>query len=134
MNFRNLWIAAGLSVPLLVGADTDADKPKPGTAVAAASSIAPRKAILDQYCVGCHNDKAKVANLSLQNSDLATVGDHPDKWEKVIRKMRAGMMPPPGMRRPLRSPPITTCAIGWKRAWMRKPERIPIRVPWCCTG
>jgi len=56
--------------------------------------------MLDQYCVGCHNDKTKVANFSLESADIATVGDHPEIWERVIRKMRAGMMPPAGMPRP----------------------------------
>ena len=58
------------------------------------------RALLDQYCVTCHNDKVKTANLSLQNLDLAFAGDHPEIWERVIRKLRAGMMPPPGMPRP----------------------------------
>jgi hypothetical protein len=56
--------------------------------------------LLNQYCVGCHNGKAKVANFSLENADLGAVGDHPEIWERVIRKMRAGMMPPPGLPRP----------------------------------
>ncbi|MEP7352145.1 MAG: DUF1592 domain-containing protein [Acidobacteriota bacterium] len=57
-------------------------------------------AVFNQYCVGCHNDKARASNFSLEKADLATVGDHPEVWERVIRKMRAGMMPPPGMPRP----------------------------------
>ena len=62
---------------------------------------APRnRALLDQYCVVCHNDRAKTANLSLEHLDLATVGDHPELWEKVVRKLRAGVMPPPDVRRP----------------------------------
>jgi len=59
-----------------------------------------QRALLDQYCVTCHNDRAKTANLSLANLDLATVGDHPELWEKVVRKLRAGVMPPPDVRRP----------------------------------
>jgi hypothetical protein len=59
-----------------------------------------QKAILDKYCVTCHNDRVRTANLSLQNADLARVGEHADLWEKVIRKMRAGVMPPPDMPRP----------------------------------
>src|SRR5579863_199470 len=64
-----------------------------GTAVA-------QRALLDQYCVTCHNDKAKIDNFSLQKEDINAVGDHPEVWERVIRKMRAGMMPPPGLPRP----------------------------------
>ena len=61
---------------------------------------AAERALLNQYCVVCHNDKLKTANLSLQSADINSVGDHPETWEPVIRKMRAGMMPPPGMPRP----------------------------------
>src|SRR6266700_4070292 len=63
-------------------------------------SAAEERALLDRYCVTCHNDKTKTANFSLQNLDLATVGDHAELWEKVVRKLRAGLMPPPGVRRP----------------------------------
>jgi Protein of unknown function (DUF1592)/Protein of unknown function (DUF1588)/Protein of unknown function (DUF1587)/Protein of unknown function (DUF1585)/Protein of unknown function (DUF1595) len=58
------------------------------------------RAFLNQYCVVCHNDTLRTANFSLQTADLTAVGDHPEIWERVIRKMRAGMMPPPGMPRP----------------------------------
>ena len=71
-----------------------------GAVPAWAQTAAAERAVLDQYCVTCHNDKIKTANLSLQNLDLATAGDHPEIWEQVIRKLRAGMMPPPGMPRP----------------------------------
>ena len=64
--------------------------------------ISPEKsrALLDQYCVTCHNDRLKTANLSLQGLDLATIPDHAELWEKVIRKLRAGVMPPPDLPRP----------------------------------
>src|SRR5437762_11170752 len=61
---------------------------------------AAQRALLDQYCVTCHNDKTKRANLTLEKLDLTTAGDQPELWEKVIRKLRAGVMPPPGVRRP----------------------------------
>jgi hypothetical protein len=64
------------------------------------SPSAKHRAILDQYCVNCHNDRLKTANLSLEKLDLATVGDQPELWERVIRKLRAGVMPPPDVRRP----------------------------------
>ncbi len=68
--------------------------------IPAASGVATNKALLDRYCGGCHNDKLKASNFSLQNVDLNKVADHPEIWERVIRKMRAGMMPPAGMNRP----------------------------------
>ncbi len=67
---------------------------------AAPATASSERAVLDQYCVTCHDDELKTANLSLEKLDLTTVGDHPEVWEKVIRKLRAGMMPPPGMPRP----------------------------------
>src|SRR5215475_12561429 len=75
---------------------------KPLAAVASDTPSAPAKyrAVLDKYCVTCHNDGARRANLSLEKLDLTTAGDHPELWEKVIRKLRAGVMPPPGMPRP----------------------------------
>src|SRR5499427_4664141 len=64
------------------------------------AAAATHRAVLDQFCVTCHNDRAKTANFSLEKLDLATAGDHPEVWEKVIRKLRAGVMPPPDVRRP----------------------------------
>jgi len=67
----------------------------------ASTSAASGRALLDQYCVTCHNDRTKRANLSLEKLDLAThVSANPQFWEKVVRKLRAGVMPPPGTRRP----------------------------------
>jgi len=66
----------------------------------AQTPMAKHRAVLDQYCVTCHNDRLKTSNLSLEKLDLATVGDHPEIWERVVRKLRAGVMPPPDIRRP----------------------------------
>jgi mono/diheme cytochrome c family protein len=65
-----------------------------------AAVLAEQKALIDQYCVTCHNNRLKTANFSLEGADLATVGDHAELWEKVVRKLRAGVMPPPDIRRP----------------------------------
>ena len=64
----------------------------------AASS--PQRALLDRYCVSCHNTRLKTANLALDGLDLADVGGHPEVWEKVVRKLRGGLMPPAGRPRP----------------------------------
>src|SRR5215471_11104191 len=58
------------------------------------------RTILDQYCVTCHNAKLKTANLLLDQLDVEHLPAHGEIAEKVIRKLRAGMMPPSGMRRP----------------------------------
>ena len=63
----------------------------------------PDRALLNQYCIGCHNERTKTAGLMLDKLDLAHPGQDPDAWEKVVRKLRAGMMPPAGMPRPDRA-------------------------------
>src|SRR6476646_9735627 len=60
-------------------------------------------ALLNQYCVGCHNEKTKTAGLALDKLDLEHPGADPEAWEKVVRKLRAGMMPPSGLPRPDRT-------------------------------
>src|SRR5467141_2354776 len=60
---------------------------------------APR-ALLDQYCVTCHNQKLKTAGLALDQMDPSNPAQNTEAWEKVVRKLRAGVMPPQGMPRP----------------------------------
>ena len=60
----------------------------------------PQTALVRQYCAGCHSDRGKAGGLSLASFDAATAAQHGDVSEKMIRKLRAGMMPPPGARRP----------------------------------
>jgi hypothetical protein len=58
---------------------------------------ASQRAVLDQYCVPCHNQRLKTAGLMLDQLDIARIHDHAEAWERVVRKLRAGMMPPAGM-------------------------------------
>jgi mono/diheme cytochrome c family protein len=58
--------------------------------------------LLDQYCVTCHNQRTRTAGLTLDTMDVEHVGRDAATWEKVVRKIRAGMMPPSGARRPER--------------------------------
>ena len=85
---------------LSYGQTAGPQKQSAATGAAPATSATAQRALLDQYCVTCHNDRTKRANLTLEKLDLTTVGDNPQLWEKVVRKLRAGVMPPPGMRRP----------------------------------
>jgi len=79
-----------------------ANKPA-ATSAPQAMDVAAQRALMDKYCVGCHNAKLKTANLMLDQLDLAHLGDHAEIGEKVIRKLRAGLMPPTGMPRPDRA-------------------------------
>src|ERR1700722_6226518 len=65
-----------------------------------ATSAASERALLDQYCVTCHNQRLKTGGLTLDQMDVTQIKDHAEVWEKVVRKLRAGMMPPSGMKRP----------------------------------
>src|SRR5687768_6009702 len=69
------------------------------TAPAAAASSGPA-ATLKTYCITCHNDRTKTGELTLEHADLTDVPKSAELWERVIRKVRAGMMPPAGMPRP----------------------------------
>ena len=55
---------------------------------------------MDQYCVVCHNARLKTANLLLDQLDLTHLAEHGETGELVVRKLRAGLMPPTGMKRP----------------------------------
>ena len=56
--------------------------------------------MLKSYCLPCHNARLKNGGIAFDQLDPAGVPDHAQTWEKVVRKLRGGMMPPPGMRRP----------------------------------
>jgi mono/diheme cytochrome c family protein len=73
-----------------------ADKP----AGAPTATLSPQHALINQYCVVCHNEKAKTAGLMLDKLDIDHAAEHAETWEKVVRKLRGGMMPPQGMPRP----------------------------------
>ena len=67
---------------------------------AAGSAASTYRSVLETYCVGCHNDSALTAGLSLEGLDLAGAAATPDVWERVVRKVDARMMPPVGMPQP----------------------------------
>jgi cytochrome c551/c552 len=64
------------------------------------TSPASAKALFDGYCTSCHNQRVKTGGLALDGVDLADVATNAEVLEKVVRKLRGGMMPPPGARRP----------------------------------
>ncbi len=85
MLARTLWLSA-----LLASSAT----------VLSAQTAATERAVLDKYCVTCHNSKLRTGGLSLQDMDTANVPAGAETWEKVIRKLRVGAMPPQGMPQP----------------------------------
>jgi hypothetical protein len=60
----------------------------------------PPRAVLDKYCISCHNQRAQVGGLALDTLDVDAVSDHTEVLEKIVRKLRTGAMPPAGRPRP----------------------------------
>ena len=67
---------------------------------AAGAAAAGARATLDRYCVTCHNQRVRSGELALDGLDVSNVAAQAATWEKVVRKVRAGAMPPAGMPRP----------------------------------
>ncbi len=72
----------------------------PGVSQASSEASAPSRALLDRYCVTCHNERLQTAGLTLDDVDVSQVSIHAEVLEKVVRKLRAGQMPPAGRPRP----------------------------------
>ena len=79
-----------------------AAKPAVSPASSSAASAADYNGLVKKYCVGCHNDRNKdrAGSLTLASFDIAKAGQEAEVAERVIRKLQASMMPPPGMPRP----------------------------------
>jgi mono/diheme cytochrome c family protein len=58
-----------------------------------------QRSLIEENCVVCHNQKSKTAGVSLQGLNFDNVGDNAALWERVLRKVRTGQMPPPGAPR-----------------------------------
>src|SRR5579871_1357874 len=69
------------------------------------------RATIQKYCVTCHSDRLRTAGLSLESANFADVGRMGEMWEKVVRKLRAGEMPPAKMPRP--DPTTTADLVQW---------------------
>ena len=78
--------------------------PVAGAAQPSAASV-PADKVVAQYCVGCHNNRNKgnVGGLTLESLDPLAPTANADVWEKVIKKVRGGLMPPAGAKRPEKS-------------------------------
>ena len=103
MRLRNLWARALAAFACASVFAVPTGSVNAFAAPASDAGLAPAHpdgALLGKYCFTCHNDKRKVGGLVLENKDLSNVGPDAETWEKVVRKLRMGAMPPPGMPRP----------------------------------
>src|SRR5262250_625799 len=103
MRVPALGCLAAITLAMAAATETAARGQAPAPAPSQApAQLQSQRALLDRYCVGCHNQRSKAAGqeparkLTLDDLDVARIADHPDLWERVARKMRAGMMPPAG--------------------------------------
>ena len=100
-----VWILAAASSGLRANPGS-ASQASPAAPVQASppatTSPAPAtdQALIQKYCVTCHNARAKTGGLSLDGANPADAAAHAELWEKVAMKLRGGMMPPQGMPRP----------------------------------
>ena len=104
MKPRRFRAAIVLGTVLLVWLMPQAGVRADETAPAASRQPAELRAALDQYCVVCHNSyvstPATATGIVLDRADLSDVASDPALWERVVRKLRTGQMPPAGMLRP----------------------------------
>jgi mono/diheme cytochrome c family protein len=96
---RGVFVMATLAFALAVSSAVSGS-PEPAQTPATNSAAPPSRALVDTYCVACHNQRVKTAGIAFDNADLSDVSKDGELWEKALRKLRGGMMPPPGARRP----------------------------------
>jgi mono/diheme cytochrome c family protein len=95
---------AGLAAAIILGlqVDTSAEQPAPSAPASPANAVtdSSQRQLLNRYCVSCHNDRTKTGGLSLEQIDASKPAAQPEIWEKVVRKVHTGTMPPPNMPQP----------------------------------
>jgi len=90
----------------------------PLPAAAQAEAASSQRQLLDKYCVACHNARARTADLLLDEANVERLGENPALWEKVIRRLRADAMPPPGRPKPDQA--TKTAFVSWLESGLDK--------------
>jgi mono/diheme cytochrome c family protein len=98
---RALKIAfAGVAAMLLLSMQIKMSAQQSNGAAAGPSPSSSQRQFLDRYCAACHNERLKTGGVSLVQVDLSSPGGQAEFWEKVVRKLHTGVMPPPNMPQP----------------------------------
>ena len=106
MTVRRLLVTATMAFAVAVSVSVSGSPEQAQTAAPSPSgTVAPSHLrtfapLVNTYCIGCHNQRVKTAGVAFDNADLGDVSKDAELWEKAARKLRGGMMPPPGARRP----------------------------------
>jgi mono/diheme cytochrome c family protein len=96
-----------------------------GASDIAAHPVSAHRDVIASYCTTCHNQRLKTAGLALDRLDLDDVAGSAETWEKVVRKVRGGLMPPAGARQPdarTRDAFVTSIETELDRAWAVHPN------------
>ncbi|PWT83077.1 MAG: hypothetical protein C5B57_07565 [Blastocatellia bacterium] len=97
---KRLFIAIGALASMCWSLCWPAQATSPRGSLQETESAQTYRAVLDRFCVTCHNERLKTAGLALDMADVAQVPMNAELWEKVLRKIQAGMMPPAGVPHP----------------------------------
>jgi mono/diheme cytochrome c family protein len=98
-----VWmVAAGWAMLGATSQGSSAGQPRSPVSVTSTPTAdeAQYRAVLDRYCVACHNERVKTADLTIDSMAFSRLSADADAWEKVIKKLRTRTMPPVGMPRP----------------------------------
>ena len=119
-SIGTILLSLGIGGALLWGADGSLPEAGPGLH----QEPVDVQAVLNQYCLACHNERQGTAGLAFDTLDASLPGTHPATWEKVVTKLRSGMMPPAGVPRP--DPETYASVAGWLEteldaAWAANP-------------
>jgi hypothetical protein len=106
MKLKHLTIILVIALAGAARAGQPGISPIPMPAAAAETA-----AVVNQYCVTCHNERLQTANFAIDRLNPEKVQQNPAMWERVVRKLRTGTMPPPGSPRP--APEVYNATAAW---------------------
>ena len=104
-------VLAGLAAALSLSVQGELRAQQGNAASAGASPALDHRQFLDRYCTTCHDQRLKTGGLSLEQVDVSRPAAQPELWEKVIRKLHTGLMPPPHAPQPSR--PDRSAMLTW---------------------
>ena len=96
-----------------------------GATTTAAPRVSAHRDVIATYCTSCHNQRLRTAGLTLDSINVDDVAGSAEIWEKVVRKVRGGLMPPAGARQPdapTRDAFVTSIEAELDRAWAAHPN------------
>ena len=99
-SMKTKFLAGAVAAVAVVGFIASPVARSQQTAAKQAAPLDAHRAMINSYCVGCHNTRLKTANLVLEGLSLENIAQNAAVWEKVVRKLNGGQMPPQGVPKP----------------------------------